>query len=205
MAKENIVRGMRKKAAASHTTAMHNYNNDYAFKLCGLLKKAEMNMIVNPFDNAVLQNRLDGYPRGRGITRVDQLLARGINVCIGHDSIMDPWYALGRADMLAAANLLAHVGHLNGHGDLSKLLDMITINSAVTLCVDDRYGIEEGKPGDLVILDGASDAQALRLTSERLYVIRRGNIVAETRPAERRVILGGKSFPVDFKRHEERL
>jgi cytosine deaminase len=202
MAKENILRGMGKKASASHATAMHNYNNDYAFKLCGLLKKAEMNMIVNPFDNAVLQNRLDGYPRGRGITRVDELLARGINVCIGHDSVMDPWYGLGRADMLAAANLLAHLGHLNGHGDLSKLMDMITTNSAATLGVEERYGIAEGKPGDMVILDCASDAQAIRLGSERLYVIRRGNIVAEAQPAKHRVIMGENSFSVDFKRFD---
>jgi cytosine deaminase len=202
MAKENIVRGMKKKAAASHTTAMHNYHNDYAFKLCGILAKAEMNMIANPFDNATLQNRLDGYPRSRGLTRVDQLLNRGINVCIGHDSVMDPWYGLGRADMLAAANLLAHLGHLNGHGDLSKLFDMITTNSARTLGVEDRYGIEEGKPGDLVILDCTSDAQALRLGSERLYVIRRGNIAAEAQPAKRRVIMGKESFLVDFKRFD---
>jgi cytosine deaminase len=200
MAKENIVRGMQKKAAASHTAAMHNYNNDYAFKLCGLLKKAEMNMIVNPFDNVVLQNRLDGYPRKRGITRVDQLMSSGINVCIGHDSVMDPWYGLGRADMLAGANLLSHLGHLCGYGDFSKLIDMITVNSAVTLGAEDSYGIAEGKPGDLVILDCVSDAQAIRLGSERLYVIRRGNILAEAKPAERRVIIGENSFTVDFKR-----
>jgi cytosine deaminase len=200
MAKESIVRGMQGRAAASHTTAMHNYNNDYAFKLLGILKKAEMNMIVNPFDNAVLQNRLDGYPRSRGITRVDELLDRKINVAIGHDSIMDPWYSMGRADMLLAANLLAHLGHLNGHDQLPLLIDMITENSAKTLCVSDQYGIAEGKPADMVILDAASEAQAVRLMSEKLYVIRRGEILSETTPAKRTVTFGSTKSEVDFKR-----
>jgi cytosine deaminase len=200
MARESIVRGLRGKATASHATAMHNYNNDYAYKLLGILKKAEMNVIVNPFCNAVLQNRLDGYPRRRGITRVDELLARGINVCIGHDSVMDPWYNLGKADMLQAANLLAHLGHLNGHGQLSTLMDMITQNSARTLCVEDEYGLEEGKPADMVILDCESDAQAIRLMSEKLCVIRRGRVIAKTEAARRTVWLQTAAEEVDFKR-----
>jgi cytosine deaminase len=199
MAKESIIRGMQGRATASHTTAMHNYNNDYAFKLLGILKKAEMNMIVNPFDNAVLQNRLDGYPRSRGITRVDELLERKINVAIGHDSIMDPWYSMGKADMLLAANLLAHLGHLNGYDQLPTLIDMITENSARTLCVSDQYGIEEGKPADMVILDAATEAQAVRLMSEKLFVIRRGKILSETAPAKRTVTFGSTKNEVDFK------
>ena len=103
MAKESINRGMGERSAASHTTAMHNYDNDYAYKLIGNIAKAKMNMIANPFDNAVLQNRRDGYPRRRGITRVDEMSERGINVCIGHDSIMDPWYSMGKGSMLQAA------------------------------------------------------------------------------------------------------
>ena len=72
MAKNTINRGMEGLVTASHTTAMHNYNNDYAFKLIGILKRADMNMITNPFDNSVLQNRTDGYPRYRGHTGVYQ-------------------------------------------------------------------------------------------------------------------------------------
>ena len=96
MAKESINREFFDRATASHTTAMHNYNNDYAFKLIGNLAKAKINMITNPFDNTVLQNRTDGYPRKRGCTRVDELLEKGVNVSIGHDSIMDPWYSMGK-------------------------------------------------------------------------------------------------------------
>ena len=126
MAKENIVRGFGNRATASHTTAMHNYNNDYAFKLIGNIAKSDLNMITNPFDNSVLQNRLDGYPRRRGHTRVDQMLENGINVAIGHDSIMDPWYSMGKGSMIQAANLLMHTAHMNGAAQIPQLFDMIT-------------------------------------------------------------------------------
>ena len=199
MAKENIVRGWQGRAAASHTTAMHNYNNDYAFKLMGILKKAEMNMITNPFDNSVLQNRTDGYPRKRGHTRVDELLARGVNVCIGHDSIIDPWYAMGKGNMIAAANLLAHTAHMNGHDQITMLMDMITSRSAKTLAIRDTYGLDEGKPADIVILDARNDAEAVRLISECLYVIRNGKVISRSTPAVRRLEIGEAPELIDFK------
>ncbi len=200
MAKESILRGMQGLATASHTTAMHNYNNDYAFKLIGLLKRAEMNMITNPFDNSVLQNRTDGYPRRRGHTRVDELLARGVTVSIGHDSIMDPWYPMGKGSMLSAANLLLHTAHMSGYSQFSQLFDMITDYSAVTMNMGLDYGIEEGNTADFIVLDASDEMEALRLVSECLYVVRKGRVVAKTLPAQR-TFEGkpGKKEQVDFK------
>ncbi len=198
MAKESIVRGFGGKAAASHTTAMHNYNNDYAFKLIGILARSGVNMITNPFDNSVLQNRTDGYPRKRGHTRVDELLARGVNVSIGHDSIMDPWYSMGKGSMLQAANLLMHTAHMNGAAQIPQLFDMITDNSAKLMHLD-NYGIEKGQQADLLILDAKDEEEAIRLTSECLYVIRKGNILCKTKPAVREVSIGGKTEMVTFK------
>lgn len=199
MAKETILRGMQGKVTASHTTAMHNYNNDYAFKLIGILKRAELNMITNPFDNSVLQNRTDGYPRKRGHTRVDEMLDRGVNVCIGHDSIMDPWYPLGKGSMIQAANLLFHYAHMSGYDQIFQLYDMITDYSAKAMAIQDEYGIEVGKPADLIIIDADNEMDAIRLMSECLYVIRKGNIVSQTIPAQREVTFQGNTDVIDFK------
>ncbi len=199
MAKETINRGWQGRVTASHTTAMHNYNNDYAFKLIGILKRAEMNMITNPFDNSVLQNRTDGYPRRRGHTRVDELLAREVNVSIGHDSIMDPWYPMGKGSMLQAANLLLHTAHMSGYSQVSQLIDMITDNSAKTMNLAEGYGIKVGNQADLIILDATSEFDAIRLMSECLYVIRKGNIVSVAQPATRMLNFGGEVRNIDFK------
>lgn len=199
MAKESINREFFDRATASHTTAMHNYNNDYAFKLIGNLAKAKINMITNPFDNTVLQNRTDGYPRKRGCTRVDELLEKGVNVSIGHDSIMDPWYSMGKGNMLAAAYLLMHTAQLNGYEQVNTLFDMITINSAKTMHLSD-YGIKPGNSADLIILDAENPFEAIRLQAECLYVIRKGKVISQTVPAKRTVsFYDGKTYDIDFK------
>ena len=114
MAAETIRRGMSGRVTASHTTAMHSYNSAYAYRLINNIARAGLHMVTNPLDNAVLQGRFDTGPIRRGHTRVKQLLAAGVNVCIGHDSVMDPWYPLGYGDPLQAAFVLAHLGQMCG-------------------------------------------------------------------------------------------
>ena len=199
MAARALASGMGARTAASHTTAMHNYHNDYALKLLGIAKRAGMNFITNPFDNSVLQNRTDGYPRRRGHTRVDEMHARGINVCIGHDSIMDPWYPLGKGSMLQAANLLLHTAHMSGYEQIFALFDMITANSAKTLQVEGRYGIEAGKPANFAVWDAEDEFDAIRRESDCLYAVRRGVAALKTRPAVRSLDLGGFRRDVDLR------
>ena len=107
---ETIRRGLGGRVTASHTTAMHSYNAAYAAQLIANIARAGLHMVTNPLDNAVLQGRFDAGPIRRGHTRVKELLAAGVNVAIGHDSVMDPWYPLGFGDPLQAAFVLAHLG-----------------------------------------------------------------------------------------------
>ena len=199
MAKLAITTGMGPRVTASHTTAMHNYHNDYAAKLLGMAKRANMNFITNPFDNAVLQNRTEGYPRRRGHTRVDEMVARGVNVCIGHDSIVDPWYPLGKGSLLQAAHLLLHTAHMSGHRQIGALFDMITVNTARTLLVEDRWGIEPGKPANLVVFDAENEFDALRRESDCLFVVRRGAVALRGTPARRALDFRGFRKDVDFR------
>ena len=190
---------LREKVSASHTTAMHNYNNDYAFKLIGIAARSGVNFITNPYDNSVLQNRTDGYPRWRGHTRVDELEARGVNVSIGHDSIMDPWYPMGTGNMLHAANLLMHFAHMSGYAQIPRLFSMITDNTAKTMQIQDRYGLVEGKVANLVILDAPNEFEAIRLLPVCLYNIRKGKISLISKPAERNLAFAGIGRNIDFK------
>lgn len=187
MAADTILQGWQGRVTASHCTAMHSYDNAYAFKLIRLLAGAQVNVIANPFDNVVLQGRFDTYPKRRGITRVKELLAAGVNVALGHDSIMDPWFPLGRGDMLAAAQLALYLCHMSGYEEINDVFDLITTNAAKTLRIQDRYGIEEGKPADFLVLDAPSAFEALRLLPARLYVFKNGREVANTLP-ERSIV-----------------
>src|SRR5690349_4415970 len=201
MAAETIRLGMGGRVTASHTTAMHSYNNAYAYRLINNLKRARMHMVTNPLDNSVLQGRFDSYPIRRGHTRFKELLAAGVNVCIGHDSVMDPWYPLGYGDPLQCASVLAHYGQMSGYDEILTLFDMIGPNGARALGIAD-YGLEPGCRADLVIFDAPSEMDAVRLVPVRRAVIRGGEIVARAEPARRTVVWDGAEEPVTFLRPE---
>lgn len=195
MAADTMQYGWQGRVTASHCTALGSYDNAYASKLMRLLAQAQVNIVANPFDNVVLQGRFDTYPKRRGITRVKELLANGVNVALGHDSIMDPWFPLGRGDMLAAAQLALFLCQMSGYTEIQDVLDLITTNAAKTLRIQDRYGIEEGKPASFLIFDAPTTFEALRLLPARLYVFKDGREVARTTPARSTLMRLGESDP----------
>jgi cytosine deaminase len=199
MAAETIRRGMSGRVTASHTTAMHSYNSAYAYRLINNIARAGLHMVTNPLDNSVLQGRFDTGPIRRGHTRVKQLQEAGVNVCIGHDSVMDPWYPLGYGDPLQAAFVLVHLGQMSGDDELRRLIEMITVNPAAALGVPD-YGLRAGGPASLVVFDAPSEADALRLIAPRTLVLRDGKVVARATPAQHMVSWNGTEEPVRFLR-----
>jgi cytosine deaminase len=199
MVAETIHRGMSGRVTASHTTAMHSYNAAYAYRLVTNIARAGLHMVTNPLDNAVLQGRFDTGPVRRGNTRVKQLQAAGVNVAIGHDSVMDPWYPLGYGDPLQAAFVLAHLGHMSGADEIRTLLEMITTAPAAVLGVESQ-ALEPGSPADLVVFDAPTFADALRLVSPRHLVLRGGQTVARTAPSVTTVTWHGDEQPVTFLR-----
>jgi cytosine/creatinine deaminase len=199
MAAETIRRGMSGRVTASHTTAMHSYNNAYAYRLINNIARAGLHMVTNPLDNSVLQGRFDTGPIRRGHTRIKQLQEAGVNVCIGHDSVMDPWYPLGYGDPLQAAFVLVHLGQMSGDAELRRLIEMITTNAARALGVPD-YGLRDGGPADLVVFDAPTEADALRLVAPRTLVLRGGKVVARSEPARHTVRWAGSEQEVTFLR-----
>jgi cytosine deaminase len=199
MAAETIRRGMAGRVTASHTTAMHSYNAAYAYRLINNIKRAGLTMVTNPLDNSVLQGRFDTGPVRRGHTRVKQLQAAGVTVCIGHDSVMDPWYPLGYGDPLQAAFVLAHFAQLSGAEELHRLVDMITTDAARTLGLPENR-LRPGDPADLVVFDAPTDVDAVRLVPRRTLVLRGGRVVARTEPARTTVTWDGTEEEVTFLR-----
>ncbi len=198
VAARTIRDGMQGRVVAGHTTAMGSYNDAYAFKLLQILKRAGVTIVANPLDNIVLQGRFDTYPKRRGMTRVKELDAAGINVACGHDSIMDPWYPLGRGSMLDALSMLVHVGQMTGRAELFRAWEMVTTNPA--RAAEIPWGVREGLAANFVVFDCADEAEAIRLRPAARWVVRNGRIVAETEPARSVVHVDGNGQPVTFRR-----
>ena len=182
--------GMGHRVTASHTTAMGSYNNAYALKLMGLLKRSGINFVSNPLINITLQGRTDSYPKRRGLTRVKELWQAGLNVSLGHDCIQDPWYSLGTGNLLDVASMAVHVGQMTGMNELQACYDMVTYNGARTLGIED-YGIRVGGTANLVVLEAQNPIEAIRHRSSVLAVVSRGKVIV--RAEERRVTwMGGE-------------
>jgi cytosine deaminase len=192
--------GMGGRVVAGHCTAMGSYDDAYAFKLLQILKRAGVTIVANPFDNIVLQGRFDSYPKRRGMTRVKELDAAGVNVACGHDSIMDPWYPLGRGSMLDAVSMLVHVAQMSGRQELFRAYEMITTNPARAAEVE--YGVKEGGAADFVVFDCEDEAEAIRLRPAARWVVRQGRVVAETQPATSVVHHAGTDHRVTFTKEE---
>ena len=167
---------------ASHTTAFGSYDNAYAFKLMAFLQRTQINFIANPLINITLQGRTDTYPKRRGVTRVKELWGHGLNVSLGNDCIQDPWYSLGTANMLEAAAMAVHVCQMTGMDEINACYDMVTIHGAKTLNLQDDYGVEVGKPANLIVLDASDRYDAIRRRATVRYVISQGQLLVQTEP-----------------------
>ena len=194
MADNTVKSGLAGRVTASHCTAMGSYEPYYSSKLRGFLRRSGINIVVNPYANSLIQGRLDPYPKRRGFAQLKELLADGVNVSLGNDVIIDPWYPMGKADLIDAAHLALHFTYMSGRDEITEMLRVATERGARTLGVEDEYGIEEGKPADCVIFDAPTPIDLISLRAARRYVVRRGRVIAETSPA-RTTLLGD---PVNF-------
>lgn len=177
------------RVTASHTTAMHSYNNAYMLRLMRLLKMSRINFIANPLVNTHLQGRVDSYPKRRGVTRVKELIAEGINVAFGNDDMFDPWYPMGNGNMRDVVFLGLHVTHLMGYEDIMNSYRFVTTNAAKALHLgDDQYGIREGNPASLVVLDAPHYYDALNDNAAVLYSYRDGKLLFQGTPGEKKLM-----------------
>lgn len=179
LADQTIANGYEGRVTAGHTCALAAYPAEYARTVIEKVRKARLHMITNPATNLMLQGRLDNEPKRRGITRVGELLAAGINVSFGQDCVRDTFYPFGRDDPLEVALIAAHAAQLSQPGQIEQAFAMPTVAAAQVLRLND-YGLRPGAAADAVILDAPDAAEAIRMQAPRRWVIKRGRVVAET-------------------------
>ncbi len=177
--------GLCDRVTASHTTAMHSYNNAYVQRLMRLLKLSRINFVANPLVNTHLQGRIDTYPKRRGITRVKELTEAGVNVSFGHDDIFDPWYPMGTGSLRDVVFMGLHVCQMMGYEDIMNSYRFISTHAAKTLHLGESYGIRVGNPASFIVLDAKNYYDALNTNATVLLSCRNGRVVSEGRPGSK--------------------
>lgn len=196
LAAETTRLGLGGRVTASHVTAMHSYDNYYASKLIPLIAESGMNIIPNPLINITLQGRSDTYPRRRGLTRVPELRAAGVNVSFGQDCTMDPWYSLGSGDMLDVAHMGVHSVPMTSREAMEWAFSSVTLNGARTMGLPDPT-LREGGPANMVVLQARDPIEAIRLRATRLAVIKNGKVISRAEPRVAQLSLPNRPETLD--------
>ena len=191
--------GLQGRVTGSHCTSMHSMDNYYVSKLLPLIAESGVSVIANPLINITLQGRNDTYPKRRGMTRVPELMAAGVNVAFGHDCVMDPWYSLGSADMLEVAHMGLHVAQMTSQDGMRRCFDAVTSHAAKVMHLE-GYGLEVGCDASFMLLQARDPIEAIRLRATRLKVFRRGKLVADTTPAVATLSLTGRPKSTSWMR-----
>jgi cytosine deaminase len=171
--------GLQGRVNGSHCTSMHSMDNYYVSKLLPLIFEAGVSIIANPLINITLQGRHDSYPKRRGMTRVPELMAAGVNVAFGHDCVMDPWYGMGSGDMLEVAHMGLHVAQMTSQKGIRQCFEAVTTNAAKVMHLQ-GYGLAVGCDASFVLLQARDPVEAIRLRANRLKVWKKGKLLAET-------------------------
>ena len=183
--------GLHGMVTGSHLTSMHSMDNYYVSKLIPLIAESGVHVIPNPLINIMLQGRHDTFPKRRGLTRVSELRNAGVMIGFGSDCMMDPWYSLGKADMLEVAAMGLHVGQLSSRADMEWCFDAVTVNSAKIMGFE-SYELQKNGRANMVLLQARNKIEALRLKANRLLVIRDGKLIAQNDPVTSKLFMEGR-------------
>ena len=189
--------GLQGRVTGSHCTSMHSMDNYYVSKLLPLIAEAGVSVIANPLINITLQGRHDSYPKRRGLTRVPELMAAGVNVAFGHDCVMDPWYGMGSGDMLEVAHMGLHVAQMTSQAGIHQCFKAVTTHAAKVMHLP-GYGLAPGCDASFVLLQARDPVEAIRLRATRLKVWRKGQLLAETPAATARLLVEGRAGETSF-------
>ena len=163
-----------------HCCSLSTQDEARAMNTLDLVAKAGLNIVSLPMCNLYLQDRHAGRtPRGRGITLVHEMKARGINVSFASDNTRDPFYAFGDLDMIEVMRQATRIGHLD-HSD-TDWPKAFTSNPSKAMSIDSSF-LTPGAPADLVICSARDWTELYSRPQADRMVLRNGMKIDTTLP-----------------------
>ena len=146
------------------------------------LAEAGVAVTVLPITDLFLTGRDCEQLVPRGVTSAHRLLAQGVNCSLSTNNVLNPFTPFGDCSLIRVANVYATVAQAGSPGAMADCFDMVTSRSAKLLNLTD-YGMEVGRPADLVVLDGPSRADVVAEIAPTLMAYKAGRrTVTRARP-----------------------
>lgn len=179
LASLTIQRGWQGRVTASHVCALASYDEVHASRVMDLIAEAGISVVCNPGVNLHLQGRYDRYPKRRGLTRVKDLLCRGVQCATGQDCINDPFYPLGNGKLLDQVFLLVHAEHMGTIDWMHRAFMCVCCTAGEVIGIG-CHRLEEKALANLAIFPAENIIDLIRLRPEPRYVLHAGEVVAGT-------------------------
>jgi cytosine/creatinine deaminase len=171
--------GMSGRVTCGHACSLSMQPQDQALDTLRRCAEAGIHLVALPTTNLYLQGDWRMTPVQRGITRLREARAAGVNVCVATDNVADAFHPYGSYDLLETWGLAVQLAHLP---DPVSWLDAITVNpaSAMQLGWDGRLRV--GGPADFVVA-AAESAYELITPAGRRREVYRGGVKIQRRRA----------------------
>lgn len=148
------------RVAIGHVTKFSSLPAERFAAVARRLEGAGVAVTVLPSTDLFLIGRDHDHDVPRGVTPAHRMLAEGVTCSLSTNNVLNPFTPFGDCSLVRMANLYANIAQVGTPAGMADCLDMVTSQSAKLLNLDD-YGVAVGNPGDLVVLDCASRAEAV--------------------------------------------
>ena len=164
IAEKAVAQGMQGRVLIAHYFALVHVGPEERRLAIEALRGAQISLCFTPFSD--IQERMV------------EPLEGGVNAVYINDNHQDCFTPLGNADMILLALFVARLGPWRTNEDLDRVFDMATVGAPQAIGLAEEHGVAVGKTADLVVLDAGSRHDAIRDQARRLWVLKRGRIVA---------------------------
>jgi cytosine/creatinine deaminase len=163
------------RVTIGHVTQASLLPPDEFALLARRLVGAGVGVTILPATDLYLMGRAATHARPRGVVHAGPLLAHGVNCTISTNNVLNPFTPYGDASLIRMANLYANVCHEAGEAALGNCMAMITDRAARQMRIP-AYGIAEGAPANLVLLDAIDPASAIAELAQPLWGLKAGRM-----------------------------
>ncbi|EIJ80425.1 amidohydrolase [Bacillus methanolicus PB1] len=171
------------RVVVGHLCSLAPMEHEKALLLIDRMAEAEIGAVTLPGANMYLQGRFDSGIVRRGVTRINEILQRGVTLAAASDNVNDPFHPFGKADLLQIGLLTAYAAHLGSNAGQKQVIKMITEEPAKLLHIN-NHGVQQGSKASFVILRAGSIEEIFtNLPSER-YVFHKGRWIYHSKIVE---------------------
>lgn len=161
------------RVAVGHVTQLSLVPPARYALIAAQLARAGVAVTVLPATDLYLMGRDHDHAVPRGVVAAEGLRAAGVRCSISSNNVLNPFTPYGDGSLVRMANLYANVCHVARPEALAGCLDMVSSEGA-RLLRRDGYGIAVGHAADLVLLDAADPADAVRTLAAPLWGYKAG-------------------------------